>query len=236
MRITTLITTVLLTLLVFQAEAHAESIFQEPKGGAEFSQFPFWKQILTDMAAANAPAIIPAAAGDGAQRGAACADDRHCAPAAWTAFLDSLSQMTPREQMQAVNQWANARPYVEDIVNWGVADYWETPGQFLARGGDCEDYAVFKYFSLIRLGFSPDDLRIVVVDDAKLKAFHAVLAVRAGGETWLLDSQIAEIETLAAAVQYAPIYSLNEHGWWMHATPKISLGTVTIVAARAPGH
>jgi predicted transglutaminase-like cysteine proteinase len=230
MRIPAIITTFILTLLVFGAEAQAESIFQEPKGGAEFSQFPFWKQILTDTAAADSPVVIPAAAGGGQP----CADDRRCTPPAWTAFLDSLRSMPPREQMQAVNAWANARPYVEDIVNWGVADYWETPGQFLARGGDCEDYAIFKYFSLLRLGFSPDDLRIVVVDDTRLKAFHAVLAVRANGETWLLDSQIAQVEPLDAATQYAPIYSLNARGWWMHSTPKISVGTVTIVAARAP--
>jgi predicted transglutaminase-like cysteine proteinase len=233
MRIAIIITAAFLTLLAFQTKAEAESLFQVSKGGTEFSQFPFWKQVLTDAAAAEAPAVIPAAVGDAPQP--PCADERRCAPPAWTAFLDSLRAMSPREQMQAVNQWANARPYVEDIVNWGVADYWETPGQFLARGGDCEDYAIFKYFSLIRLGFSPDDLRVVVVNDTSLKAFHAVLAVRADGETWLLDSQIAEVEPLAAAVQYAPIYSLNERGWWMHSTPKISRGTVTIVAARAPG-
>ncbi len=130
-----------------------------------------------------------------------------------------------------MNRWANARPYVEDQANWGVADYWETPGEFLARGGDCEDYAIAKYASLVRLGFSPDDLRIVVVNDTTLNAFHAVLAVRLKGQTLLLDNQLPETEAFDQAPQYTPIYSLSARGWWMHSAPVLRAGTVTIVAA-----
>ncbi|MEI9890887.1 MAG: transglutaminase-like cysteine peptidase [Caulobacteraceae bacterium] len=118
-----------------------------------------------------------------------CADDRRCVPAEWTAFLESLQGRPRHEQMAAVDRWVNARPYVEDIANWGVADYWETPGEFLAHGGDCEDYAITKYFSLTRLGFAADDLRLTIVNDSVMGAFHAVLAVRLDGETWLLDNQ-----------------------------------------------
>jgi predicted transglutaminase-like cysteine proteinase len=116
------------------------------------------------------------------------------------------------------------------MVNWHVPDYWETPGEFLARGGECKDYAVIKYYSLVRLGFSPDDLRIVVLNDTNINAFHAVLAVRLDGGVWLLDNQLQQVVPMDVAVQYAPIYSLNEHGWWLHSIPKIELGNVTIAA------
>jgi predicted transglutaminase-like cysteine proteinase len=237
MRFKAILTAILLALLLAPTGSQAGAIFQDKRGGVEFSLFPFWKQIVTDMSAAAPPPIAatPVAAGRTAPgRGPQCANDRRCVPAAWTALLDTLRKKPRREQMNAVNRWANARPYVEDIVNWGVADYWETPGQFLAKGGDCEDFAIFKYYSLVQLGFSPDNLRIVVVNDTNMKVFHAVLAVREEGETWLLDNQIAQIVPFEVAVQYVPIYSLNEHGWWMHSTPRISLGTVTIVAAGPP--
>ncbi len=129
-----------------------------------------------------------------------------------------------------MNRFANARPYVEDIRNWGVADYWETPGEFFARGGDCEDYAIAKYFSLVRLGFSPDDLRIVVVNDTNLNAFHAVLSARIDGQTLLLDNQIPLVVPMDIAVQYKPVYALNEHGWWLYGPLKLNLTTATVSA------
>jgi predicted transglutaminase-like cysteine proteinase len=228
------VTAILLALALAPASAQAESIFKDRQGGADLTQFPFWERALADAAAAQPPRIAEAPVSTAQAESQRCADDRLCTPEAWTTFLDSLRGQPAREQMDAVNRWANAQPYVEDQVNWGVADYWETPAEFLARGGDCEDYAIFKYASLARLGFSPDDLRIVVVNDTALNAFHAVLAVRLAGKTWLLDNQTARTEAFGQAPQYTPIYSLNGHGWWMHSAPVLRAGTVTIVAAGSP--
>lgn len=209
--------------------AHAASVFDSGTGGTRnFAMFPFWQQVLTDMATAQPEAAAPHA--DPAQFATRCASLRRCTPAEWTSYLDSIRKLPRRAQLEAVNQWANTRPYVEDIKNWNVSDYWETPGEFLARGGDCEDYAITKYFSLVKLGFSPDDLRIVIVDDTNLNVFHAVLAVRSEGTVWLLDNQLAHIAPMSVAVQYVPVYSLNEHGWWMHTMPKITIGNVVISA------
>ena len=223
-------------LLVFPIEARADDLFRDGPSGTEFSQFPFWSQVLADMPVA-APATvsaIPAAARDDARQGQDCVDERRCTPAVWIAFLYTLRAKSRGEQIAAVNRWVNQRPYVEDMANWGVADYWATPGQFLSRGGDCEDYAITKYFSLVRLGFPIDDLRLVVVNDTDRHIFHAVLAVRSEGRAWLLDNESPEVTPFAAAARYKPIYSLNEHGWWMHSLPRIDLGAVTIVAAGSP--
>jgi predicted transglutaminase-like cysteine proteinase len=192
----------------------------------DFSAFPFWQQVLKDMAQ---PLLMPAAL----RPEVACTNQRFCVPAVWTTFLDSVRNTSPLAQLNAVNQWANTRPYIEDQANWGVPDYWETPGEFLARGGDCEDFAITKYLSLMRLGFSPDDLRIVIVQDVKAHAFHAVLAVHVVGTAWLLDNQLPQAVPMASATQYVPIYSLNERGWWLHSLPKIDLGGVVIAAGVA---
>lgn len=208
--------------------AHA-SVFDTGAGGTRnFALFPFWQKVLADMAAAQPQPVSADPA-----HPAACANERRCVPAAWINFLNGIRKLPRRAQLEAVNQWADARPYVEDTQNWGVSDYWETPGEFLARGGDCEDYAITKYFSLVRLGFSPDDLRIVIVDDTNLNVFHAVLAVRSEGTVWLLDNQLPHVAPMDVAVQYVPVYSLNEHGWWMHTMPRITIGNVVISAGPA---
>ena len=210
-------------LFLAPANAYALSVFQTGLPGAHgFAFFPFWQQVLTDMTTAEARASLPHAQ--------PCTAERTCIPAAWTSFLDSIHRLPQREQMDAVNKWANAKPYVEDWVNWHNPDYWETPGEFLAHGGNCKDYAIIKYFSLVRLGFSPDDLRIVVVNDVNLQAFHAVLAVRDGNSVWLMDNQVPQIVPMDVAVQYAPIYSLNERGWWLHSVPRIMVGNLTITS------
>jgi predicted transglutaminase-like cysteine proteinase len=220
---------VILALFLFApVSAQASSVFQSgTANGRNFVLFPFWQQVISDMAIAHPEAV---AAHPDAAHPQRCANERLCIPAAWTSFLDSIRKLPRREQLNAVNAWANTRPYVEDIQNYHVSDYWATPGQFLAHGGDCEDYAITKYYSLVRLGFSADDLRIVIVDDSNLNVFHAVLAVRSDNNVWLLDNQLQHVVPMDVAVQYVPIYSLNEHGWWMHSMPKITLGNVVISA------
>jgi predicted transglutaminase-like cysteine proteinase len=222
---------ILALFLLAPVSAQASSVFQTgTAGGRNFALFPFWQQVMTDMAIAQPEPVV---AHPDAAHPQKCANERLCIPSAWTSFLDTVRKKSRREQLEAVNSWANARPYVEDFQNWHVSDYWETPSQFLAHGGDCEDYAIAKYFSLVRLGFSADDMRIVIVDDTNLNVFHAVLAVRSEGTVWLLDNQLQHIAPMDVAVQYVPVYSLNEHGWWMHSMPKITLGNVVISAGRA---
>lgn len=220
-----------LFLLVFPAAAGAEDLFKAAPSGSEFAQFPFWKQVMADEAAADAGAGAVAPVSDRAPPSGSCAVERRCVPAEWTAFLAGLRGKPRAEQVAAVNRWVNRRPYVEDIANWGVADYWETPGEFLARGGDCEDYAITKYFSLVRLGVPSEDLRLAVVKDQALGVFHAVLEVRLDGGTWLLDNQIADVVPLDSVPQYQLVYGLNDKGWWMDSPPRIDLGAITIVAA-----
>lgn len=162
-----------------------------------------------------------------------CADERHCAPPEWLSFLEAQRGLTRRAQLDAVNQWANTKPYVEDWVNWHVADYWETPGEFIAKGGDCEDFAIAKYFSLIRLGFPAGDLRIVVVADSTTHGFHAVLAARLDGTVWLMDNFLPAVVAMESQPQYTAVYSLNQQGWWLHSNPTVQLAGITITVAPA---
>lgn len=195
--------------------AAAGPVFDTTPPNADLAGFPFWQAVVTDMQAADP----------------ACTDQRHCAPRDWTDFLDTLRGRDARAQMEAVNGWINTKPRVSDFANWGVPDYWETPGELLARGGDCEDFAIAKYASLVRLGFDTRDLRIVIVSDSDSHSFHAVLAVQRDDAVWLLDDQLAQVTRFEDQPRYTPVYSLGEQGWWLHAAPVIRATGGLVVAA-----
>lgn len=147
---------------------------------------------------------------------ATSATGQRCPLREWHRFLASLRGEGRRQQIDAVNHYVNEVPYDSDDRNWGVDDYWATPAQFFSRRGDCEDYAITKYISLKTLGFSPDDLRIVVVQDTSRGVPHAVLVVYLDGEGYILDNQVPEVEPQTAVTNYVPYYSINERGWWLH--------------------
>lgn len=147
-----------------------------------------------------------------------CTDMRFnkCHWDAWKALLDSLRGQPPLRQVRAVNDFMNERPYITDPINWGVEDYWASPGQFLSRDGDCEDYAIAKYLSLRWLGWPAEALRVVVLQDLNLRIPHAVLLVSFGDRHLILDNQIPQVVDQSAIRHYKPIYSVNETAWWLH--------------------
>ena len=115
----------------------------------------------------------------------------------WRRFLKKLKGKDRLAQVKEVNRLMNKSRYITDKTNWGKKDYWASPGEFMARFGDCEDYAITKYLSLRRLGFKKKELRVVAVKDLNLKVGHAVLVVFLDGKTYLLDNQIKRlVETL----------------------------------------
>lgn len=133
----------------------------------------------------------------------------------WLAFLEGLRGRPRAEQLAAVNRYANRKHYVLDMENYGLEDYWAVAREFLYNNGDCEDYAITKFFSLRWLGYAMDDLRIVVLQDTNLRVPHAVLAVAGQDDVMILDNQIQEVVSQRDIVHYAPVYAINEHHWWL---------------------
>lgn len=134
----------------------------------------------------------------------------------WRDTLGALSSQPIEELLDAVNRYVNRGLYVTDQRNWGVPDYWATPGEFLHKDGDCEDYAIVKYLSLKDLGVPPEAMRIVVLEDRNLEAIHAVLAVYSGDRWFILDNQVSYVVEADSIFHYRPIYSINETAWWLH--------------------
>lgn len=89
------------------------------------------------------------------------------------------------EMVVKINRAANMaiRP-VTDLVQYRVAEKWAMP---TARGGDCEDFALYKKAKLIEAGVSPDRLLLATVLDRKGNS-HAVLVLRTDTADLVLDN------------------------------------------------
>ena len=67
----------------------------------------------------------------------------------WSQLALSAPRMTEWQRLSEVNRIFNQVTKVSDLRKWGRKDYWATPEEFLqTKGGDCEDFAVAKYFAL----------------------------------------------------------------------------------------
>lgn len=138
----------------------------------------------------------------------------------WRTALRALKQTkSKRETLDAVNQYVNGKiRYKADKSVWGKSDYWASPLESFRRGkGDCDDYAIAKYFLLRELGFSDRDMRIVVLRDNSKNEIHAVLSVKTGGKFYILDNQFDSVMTDYEITSYEPIYSINQSNWWRHS-------------------
>ncbi len=133
----------------------------------------------------------------------------------FVAFLTGVADQSPDSQLEAVNDYFNRLPYTTDISTFGIEDVWQSPLSFIAGSGDCEDYAIAKYAALKLLGFAEQDLRVVVLLDESRGMHHAVLEVRKGDRSLVLDNLSADVESVMNDA-YQPIYALNRVDGWIY--------------------
>lgn len=138
---------------------------------------------------------------------------------AWQRLLQRHADASEQEQLKAVNQFFNLQlRFRDDIEIWGVEDYWATPIEALHRGaGDCEDYAIAKYFSLLQLGVPMDKLRITYVKALNLNQAHMVLTYYSHptATPLVLDNLIDSIEPASRRTDLRPVYAFNADGLWL---------------------
>lgn len=147
-------------------------------------------------------------------RSKACSDG---VPAAWRKIAREMQALGARTKLERANREVNQRiRYMTDLALHGVADHWSPAAETMAEGaGDCEDFAILKMWLLGQAGIRPEDMFVVVVRSPHLRTEHAVLAVRMGPETFILDNLTATVKP-AGEAGYFPIFSANAHGLWLH--------------------
>ncbi|WP_164969996.1 transglutaminase-like cysteine peptidase [Arcobacter sp. CECT 8983] len=89
---------------------------------------------------------------------------------------NKIKDFTLEKKLNYVNTFYNKILPVDDSTKYSSDDYWATPKEFLIEGkGDCEDYAIAKYFTLKEVGISKDKLFLAVVKVKGATNYHMVL-------------------------------------------------------------
>ena len=92
-------------------------------------------------------------------------------------------------------------------------DAWQTPTQTLAISrGDCEDYAILKYATLLRAGLPSASLRIVIGEIISIAGNqpHAWCAAYLDGAWRTLDNKFDQIIGVADYVNWLPLAVMHD--------------------------
>ena len=129
------------------------------------------------------------------------------------------------ERLARVNTFFNRRlRFDDDSVVWKEADYWATPLESLARGaGDCEDFAIAKYASLLVAGVPSERLRLIYVrariggPQSTLSQAHMVVGYypTPDAEPLILDNLVGEIRPAGRRPDLFPVFSFTSEGLWV---------------------
>ena len=143
----------------------------------------------------------------------------------WDSMIQTSRNEPLLNQIKNVNDFFNELTYKTDLMHWKKKDYWATPFEFIGTGaGDCEDYAIAKYFSLIKLGISEDKLRITYViyqkANSRFEQAHMVLTYyhKTGAEPVILDNIDRRLQLASKRSDLKPVYSFNASGLWQAKT------------------
>ncbi len=134
----------------------------------------------------------------------------------WRRVLAATRGHERAHALRQVNRYFNRWPYKEDSEVYGMREYWASPMEFLRRSGDCEDFAIAKFFALRQLGLANEEMRVIIVWDRIRAIGHAVLAVYEKHDILILDSLTDRILSHWKYKQYVPQYSMNETTRWAH--------------------
>ncbi|MHC8315562.1 cysteine protease LapG [Pseudomonas sp. LB3P31] len=140
----------------------------------------------------------------------------------WSQLLQGQQGQPEREQLNTVNRFFNQQlTFQDDMRIWRQTDYWATPVESLVKGaGDCEDYALAKYFSLRYLGIPSEKLRITYVKALTQNQAHMVLTFYSSptADPLVLDNLKGEISPASRRKDLLPVYAFNAEGLYLPGT------------------
>lgn len=146
----------------------------------------------------------------------------------WQKLLQESTDQPAPAKLQQVNDFFNRRiRFGEDQEIWGQSDYWATPMETLGRGaGDCEDFTIAKYFTLLLLGIPEENLRLIYVQarlggaNSSITQAHMVLAFYPApeAEPLILDNLINDLQPASRRPDLQPVFSFNRQGLWQGAS------------------
>lgn len=136
----------------------------------------------------------------------------------WHALMRENREKPETERLTLVNDFFNQLEFVDDLTHWGKEDYWATPQEMLVSGGgDCEDFATAKYFTLRQLNIPNEKMRLIYVKSLRLNQPHMVLGYypEPAANPLILDNLIKKILFASERTDLLPVYSFNAQGVWV---------------------
>jgi predicted transglutaminase-like cysteine proteinase len=136
----------------------------------------------------------------------------------WHKLMKEKQHAPVLEKLISVNMFFNRLVFVDDSIHWGKEDYWSTPLEFLiSNGGDCEDFATAKYFTLLNMQVPDEKMRLIYVKSMTLQKPHMVLGYYSvpSADPLVLDSIIDDIQPASKRKDLFPVYSFNGEGLWL---------------------
>lgn len=96
-----------------------------------------------------------------------------------------------------------------------IDDHWLTQKEFIFKGyGDCEDYAIAKYFTLLNLGLKKENLFLCVTKTNNYSgaSFHMILLYvkNKRKSALVLDNLSSKVVLLKKRKKLHPIFAFNE--------------------------
>jgi predicted transglutaminase-like cysteine proteinase len=145
------------------------------------------------------------------------------------ALIANIKSKTDQEKIQQINQFFNTQiSFQEDKILWKNLDYWSTPLETLGKAaGDCEDYAIAKYFALLEAGIDIKKMRLIYVKaqiggpNSRLFQAHMVLGYYETDDSvpYVLDNLISSVEQADDRPDLKPVFSFNSDGIWVGNKP-----------------
>ena len=139
----------------------------------------------------------------------------------WNEMIEKGKSSDLVNKLKIVNDFFNNVQYMTDILHWQTEDYWATPMEFVgSAGGDCEDYAIAKYFTLIKVGVDESKLRLGYVKylkkSSEFEEAHMVLLYfhKEDAIPIVLDNIVKKLELATDREDLKLIYSFNAQGLW----------------------
>jgi predicted transglutaminase-like cysteine proteinase len=139
----------------------------------------------------------------------------------WQNLTQDKAIKGEQDKLFKVNQFFNFIEYQRDVNVWGEEDYWATPLEFVVAGmGDCEDFSLAKYFTLLDMGVADDKLLMMYVKLKEKSSVynqgHMVLLYYETPESvpLVLDNINKEILPAEKRSDLEPIYGFNGKGLW----------------------
>lgn len=112
-------------------------------------------------------------------------------------LLKKVKSLSENKKILMVNYFFNKFKYKSDYINYNKKDHWANIKEFFFNGsGDCEDYAIAKYITLLSLGIKKEKITLFVSKYKSTRHMVIVYKKTKNSKKYILDNVTNQILSL----------------------------------------